>query len=222
VIAVLSPLRTKSDTGRTYDCESELFSAVEEMKRILTELEDCPYVEEETQALRVQLERLETAINEADQDPARTAARKIATQMDLPNLCRDQEMAGLFISELMLQIISSVNKLQSDGRRQHQKQCIEAAKARGVRFGRPSSPLPDNFDEVHASWRSGTYSLRQAAELCGMSKSSFYNAALRAEETAEAEQAGEDSGTEPEESPKHRRSKLEQRRASSLSRAGAG
>ena len=53
------------------------------------------------------------------------------------------------------------------------------AKAKGVRFGRPAKPLPDNFDEMHQAWRNGQMTLGQAANACGMPESSFYNAAVR-------------------------------------------
>ena len=58
---------------------------------------------------------------------------------------------------------------------------IAAAKAQGVRFGALCRTLPDNFEELRQAWRSGQITLRTAAEICGIPKSTFRNAAVRAE-----------------------------------------
>jgi len=75
----------------------------------------------------------------------------------------------------------SVHRRQAEG--------IAAAKAKGVRFGRPSPPLPENFEEARIAWRSGALSLRQAANSCGMPPSSFRTAVQRAEGTVERERS---------------------------------
>ena len=59
---------------------------------------------------------------------------------------------------------------------------IDAAKARGVRFGRPPLPLPDNFHEVHSAWRNKKITLRQAASMCQMPTGTFYAKAKRFED----------------------------------------
>lgn len=48
-----------------------------------------------------------------------------------------------------------------------------SAKARGVQFGRPASPLPDNFHEVCNRWNAGRLTNEEAARHCGMPVSSF-------------------------------------------------
>ena len=54
-----------------------------------------------------------------------------------------------------------------------------AAKAKGVRFGRPQDPLPENFDEIFLQWKNGTVSGEKAATLLGMSPSTFLYKAKR-------------------------------------------
>ena len=54
---------------------------------------------------------------------------------------------------------------------------IEAAKQRGVRFGRPQAPLPDNFGMVSRRWYQGEISGQEAARLCNMPTTSFYRKA---------------------------------------------
>ena len=73
---------------------------------------------------------------------------------------------------------------RKEERRQKQAEGIAAAKAKGVRFGRPGKPLPDNFDEARRAWRKGELSLQQAADLCGIPRGTFYNAVVRREQTA--------------------------------------
>ena len=81
---------------------------------------------------------------------------------------------GTFLSDIVLQVLSFVAENERDCIRQRQKEGIEAAKQRGVRFGRPEEPLPDNFWNVSRQWISKEISGKEAARLCNMSKSSFY------------------------------------------------
>ena len=92
-----------------------------------------------------------------------------------------RELLGGFVSDLFLSVAEQSRK---EERRQKQAEGIAAAKAKGVRFGRPGKPLPDNFDEARRAWREGELSLQQAADLCGIPKGTFYNAVVRREQTA--------------------------------------
>lgn len=58
--------------------------------------------------------------------------------------------------------------------KQRQAEGIQAAKERGVRFGRPAKPLPENFGEVYERWSSGEIIGKRAAALCDMPLSTFY------------------------------------------------
>ena len=77
--------------------------------------------------------------------------------------------------------LMGVAESERDNIRQRQAEGIAAAKARGVRFGRPPFPLPDNFQQVYRAWRSKKLTLRQAAQLCEMPKDTFYAKAVRFE-----------------------------------------
>ena len=67
--------------------------------------------------------------------------------------------------------------------RKRQAEGIAAAKAKGVKFGRPPIPLPDNFYPVHKAWRAKKMTLKQAAATCGMPVGTFYSKAVRFENT---------------------------------------
>lgn len=84
-----------------------------------------------------------------------------------------KDLLGTFISDLILQLLSFVAEHERECIRSRQAEGIAAAKARGVRFGRPPLVLPPNFEECCILWADGTLSGREAAERCGMSSATF-------------------------------------------------
>lgn len=94
-------------------------------------------------------------------------------------LNKRKEFVGALVGEIFY---SAAAQDSSEQRRQRQKEKIAAAKERGVRFGPAPKPLPDNFDECYEQWRRGEMGMREAAEACGMPKSSFRRAAVRKEQ----------------------------------------
>lgn len=103
--------------------------------------------------------------------------------LDMPLLDTRQgkDLMGTFIADLVLQILSFVAQSERESIRKRQAEGIAAAKARGVKFGRPPVPLPGNFYEVHRAWRGKKMTLRQAAEACGMPEGTFYAKAVKFE-----------------------------------------
>ena len=103
--------------------------------------------------------------------------------LDMPLLDtrRGKDLMGTFLSDIVLQVLSFVAENERDNIRQRQAEGIAAAKARGVRFGRPPLPLPDNFHMLHQAWRGQTITLRQAARACGMPTGTFYSKAIKLE-----------------------------------------
>ncbi len=92
-----------------------------------------------------------------------------------------EELLGVFVSQLFL---SATKQSLRRERRARQAEGIAKAKARGVQFGTRRKPLPDNFDEVRKSWRNREMNLKEAARLCGMPATTFYDAVRRAEQEA--------------------------------------
>jgi len=107
----------------------------------------------------------------------------LVADIPLEEICQDQALMNAFLAEMFLAISKASTK---EKRRKSQAKGIAAAKARGVKFGPKPPPLPDNFDEVRFAWRRGEFNLKQAAELCGMPRSTFHNAVKRAEEAESA------------------------------------
>ena len=84
-----------------------------------------------------------------------------------------KDLMGTFIADLVLQILSFVAQNERENIRKRQEQGIAAAKARGVKFGRPARPLPPNFQSTYQRWKSKTITGTQAAKECGMPLSTF-------------------------------------------------
>ena len=111
-----------------------------------------------------------------------TKRRKVdISVIDMPLLDtrRGNDLMGTFIADLVLQVLSFVAQNEREAIRQRQAEGIAAAQARGVRFGRPPRPGPDNFYDVLARWEHGEISLNDAARLCEMPRGTFYSKAIR-------------------------------------------
>ena len=103
--------------------------------------------------------------------------------LDMPLLDTRQgkDLMDTFIADLVLQILSFVAQSERESIKKRQAEGIAAAKARGVKFGRPPLPLPENFHDAHRDWRAKKVTLRQAAERCAMPEGTFYAKAVRLE-----------------------------------------
>lgn len=84
------------------------------------------------------------------------------------------DLTGVFISDLVLQILAYVAETERTFIKQRQAEGIAAAKARGVKFGCEKIEEPDDFEQYFELWKSGEISSRRAAKLLDMSHSTFY------------------------------------------------
>ena len=103
----------------------------------------------------------------------------VVIDMPLLDTRRGKDLMGTFLSDIVLQVLSFVAENERKNIRQRQKEGREAAKIRGVQFGRPEHPLPPNFRRVYDRWAMGEIAGTEAAELCGMSVTSFYRRAKK-------------------------------------------
>lgn len=96
--------------------------------------------------------------------------------LDMPLLDmrdRPDNVTGVFIADIVLQLLSYVAQVERENIRQRQAEGIAAAKARGVKFGRPAIERPGNFDEVMALFRQKTITRKKASEMLRVSPSTF-------------------------------------------------
>ena len=105
----------------------------------------------------------------------------VVLDMPLLDTRRGKDLMGTFLSDIVLQVLSFVAENERINIRQRQAEGIAAAKARGVKFGRPPDKLPDNFQDIYQRWKKGKITGSAAAKECGMALSSFRYRAERYE-----------------------------------------
>lgn len=104
--------------------------------------------------------------------------------LDMPLLDTSSESNSLdkrFISDLVLQILSYTAEKERHNINERQRQGIEIAKSKGVKFGRPSKEYPDNWKEVYESWKAGKLTGVQAMKTLNLKKATFYRLVKRYE-----------------------------------------
>ena len=94
--------------------------------------------------------------------------------MPLLDTRNGKDLMGTFIADLVLQILSFVAQNERENIKKRQAEGIAAAKAKGVKFGRPEIAKPDDFSNIVKDWNKGTISTAEALKLCNMSTSTFY------------------------------------------------
>ena len=98
----------------------------------------------------------------------------VVIDMPLLDTRRDKNLLGTFISDLVLQLLSFIAENERVNIKQRQAEGIAAAKKRGVKFGRPSKGIPDNFPEYVEKWRKKEVSTVDVLDKLHMSESTFY------------------------------------------------
>ena len=97
--------------------------------------------------------------------------------LDMPLLNTDSsnsDLTGIFIADLVLQILAYVAETERSFIKQRQAEGIAVAKQKGIRFGRSRLEVAENFDLYYELWMKGEMSLRKAAEEMKVSYSTFY------------------------------------------------
>lgn len=97
----------------------------------------------------------------------------VVLDMPLLDTRRGKDLMGTFLSDIVLQVLSFVAENERSNIRQRQAEGIAAAKARGVRFGRPPKPLPENFQDIYCRWKAGEITGVAATKECGMPLATF-------------------------------------------------
>ena len=97
----------------------------------------------------------------------------VVLDMPLLDTRRGKDLVGTFLSDIVLQVLSFVAENERANIRQRQAEGIAAAKARGVRFGRPLKQMPENYQSVYQRWKSGAITSTAAAKECGIPLSTF-------------------------------------------------
>lgn len=108
----------------------------------------------------------------------------VVIDMPLLDTRRVKNLLGTFISDVVLALLSYVAENERTNIKQRQAEGIAAAKARGVKFGRPPLPIPENFYQMHKDWRAGKITIEEAAKACNMCPKTFYSKAVKYEKSS--------------------------------------
>ena len=99
----------------------------------------------------------------------------VVIDMPLLDTRRGKDLLGTFLSDIVLQVLSFVAENERANIRSRQREGIEAARERGVRFGRPVLPMPEDFEEILQALRKGEITAAEAAQRCGFSRATLYS-----------------------------------------------
>jgi DNA invertase Pin-like site-specific DNA recombinase len=94
--------------------------------------------------------------------------------MPLLDTRNGKDLVGTFLADIVLQILSFVAHNERDNIKKRQSEGIAAAKARGVRFGRPIKKPPENFHELVRTWEHNKLTLEEILERTGLKEATFY------------------------------------------------
>lgn len=97
----------------------------------------------------------------------------VILDMPLLDTRRGKDLMGTFLADIVLQVLSFASENERTNIRQRQAEGIAAAKAKGIRFGRPPKPLPENFYNAYHRWKQGEITGAAAAKECKMPLSTF-------------------------------------------------
>ena len=94
--------------------------------------------------------------------------------MPLLDTRNGKDLMGTFFADLVLQILSFVAQSERENIKKRQAQGIAAAKAKGIKFGRPEVPTPDGFYKYISKWEKGQITTTEILKITGLTKSTFY------------------------------------------------
>jgi len=97
----------------------------------------------------------------------------VVLDMPLLDTRQNRDLTGTLIADIVLQLLSYVAQTEREYIRQRQAEGIAVAKAKGVKFGRPLQPLPENFHLMYWKWRQKEITGTAAAKACNMPLSTF-------------------------------------------------
>ena len=99
----------------------------------------------------------------------------VVIDMPLLDTRQGRDLTGVLIADIVLQLLSYVAETERDNIKQRQKEGIAAARARGVKFGRPKFDRPPEYDELRTLWSEGKVSASEAGRRLGISFQTFLN-----------------------------------------------
>ena len=97
--------------------------------------------------------------------------------LDMPILnTRDNQngLTGRLITDIVLKLLGYVAERERDNIKVRQREGIDSALARGVKFGRPTGEIPKDFIRCYELYKQGLIKLKDVMSMCNIAKSTFY------------------------------------------------
>lgn len=98
--------------------------------------------------------------------------------LDLPTSLLDvpggQEWVFDMVNNILIEVLGTIAEQERNTIRRRQEEGIAAARAKGKRFGRPETILPDNWDETISLWKGGEITAVEAMRRVGIKRTTFY------------------------------------------------
>ena len=97
--------------------------------------------------------------------------------LDMPVLnTRDNQngLTGRLITDIVLKLLGYVAERERDNIKTRQREGIDSALARGVKFGRPLGEIPKDFIRCYELYKQGLIKVKDVMSMCNIAKSTFY------------------------------------------------
>lgn len=98
--------------------------------------------------------------------------------IDLPTTLAEvpdgQEWIIDMVNNIIIEVLSSIAEQERHTIRQRQQEGIEAAQSKGIKFGRPTTEYPPNWNEVYTAWKNKKIKANYAMEQLGLKRTTFY------------------------------------------------
>ena len=111
--------------------------------------------------------------------------------LDMPILdtrkYKELKGVGQLITDLVLQILAWLAEEERINIKQRQREGIESAKLRNVKFGRPRIKITDNFKNTYKQWKNGDFTAKKAMEMLDIKPNSFYRRVAELEKISSKE-----------------------------------
>jgi DNA invertase Pin-like site-specific DNA recombinase len=106
----------------------------------------------------------------------------VVLDMPLLDTSKHKDSIGTFIADLILQVLSWMAEEERERILKRQREGIDSALERGIKFGRPIINITDEFIAAYKRWKSGDLTAVEAMKECHLKKTTFYNKVKEYEE----------------------------------------
>ena len=93
------------------------------------------------------------------------------TMMDISD---EQSWILDMVNNILIEVLGSIAEEERKQIRKRQKEGLAAAKAKGVKLGRPAVQLPPNWEATIRRWQNGDIKAVEAMKITGIKKNTFY------------------------------------------------